>query len=350
LQWATTVAGMSDARIGVGGSFGGELVIGDKKIAQPGGSTGFVGVFAADGALSWLVTFGTGTVAVHDLAATADGGLVVVGEFVGGLILGAEPYMSADLDPFVARFDANGQVVWSVAPHGDGPDGARGVAVGPDGSTTVTGHFRTALDLGGGALKTKGDTDVYVARYGPGGEYAASVGLGGPGQDLGLAAAIAPTGRLVIAGTHGADFDLGDGPYPAAMEGSNAFFAVFEPDGALAWAHGGVRVPSQNVGVGIDALGRVVVLVPAGNTEVDLGDGPLPPTPGAYLAKYAADGALAWAHSLAGAVALFGHGLDVDAGGRIAVSGSFANTLMYPAVDALQSAGEFDVFVGRFQP
>ena len=55
-------------------------------------------------------------------------------------------------------------------------------------------------------------------------------------------------------------------------------------------------------------------------------------------------------HALDGTVELFGHGLDVDADGRIAVSGSFNPSLMYPDVDTINSAGEFDVFAGRFQP
>ncbi len=349
LQWATTVAATPGGKIGVGGSFTGQIVLTEKKIDQPGSNPGFVGMFAADGALLWLSSFGAGTVVVNDLAATADGGLVVVGDFIGGLLLGADVHASADLDPFIARFDAAGQVLWSAAPHGDGPDGARGVAVGPDGSTTVTGYFQTALDLGGGALMSKGQTDVYVVRYGPGGEHLRSVGFGGPGQDFGLGAAISPTGRLALAGSHGEGLDLGDGPLPV-MDGFNAFFAVFEPDGELVWVHGGVHVASLQMGVGIDALGRVVVAASPGSTEIDLGDGPMPATMGVNLAKYAADGALAWVHSLEKFVTLAGHGLDVDEEGRIAVSGSFAGTLMYPGVDTLNSAGELDVFAGRFQP
>ncbi len=349
LQWVTAATGMPGAQVGVGGSFNGQLVLTEKKIEQPGSNPGFVGMFAADGTLAWMTSFGTGTVFVHDLAATADGGLVVVGDFVGGLALGADVYMTADVDPFVARFDVAGKVLWSAAPHGDGPDGARGVAVGPDGSTTVTGSFQTALDLGGGALMSKGMMDVYVARYDSGGEHLESVAFGGPGQDFGVAAAISPTGRLALAGSHGAGFDLGAGPLPAS-DGFNAFFAVFEPGGELAWVHGGVRISSLQIGVGIDALGRVVVAASPGSTEIDLGDGPMPATLGVYLAKYASDGALAWARPLEKFVTLFGHALDVDAEGRIAVSGSFSTTLTYPGVDPLNGAGEFDVFAGRFQP
>ncbi len=350
VQWATTVTGMTGARIGVGGFFSGELIVGGKVIAQPGNNSGFVGVFDGDGALAWAMPFGAGDVYVRDLAATADGGLVVVGDFVGVLALGPKKYMSADLDLFVARFDVNGMVLWSAAPHGAFADGARGVAVGPDGSTTVTGYFSTALDLGGDVLNTHGGTDVFVARYGPDGAPVGSRGLGGPEADHGMAVAIGPDGRTVIAGLHGAGFDVGDGPFQTGMDGFDAFFAVFEPGGGLAWAHGGVPVASFDLGVDIDASGRVVALTRAVSVETDFGGGPVPPSNGAYLVKYGTDGAVAWVHALDGTVELFGHGLDVDADGRIAVSGSFNPSLMYPDVDTINSAGEFDVFAGRFQP
>lgn len=350
LQWTTTAVALPGGKIGFGGNFSQQLVVGDVILAAMGNNSGFVGVFAADGGLLWVMAFGAGDVYVRDLAATADGGLVVVGDYVGGLPIGDNIYMSAGLDPFIARFDAGGQPVWSVAPSGNGPDGARGVAVGPDGAVAVTGYFSGALSLGGVSLGNQGGTDVFVARYGPDGKHLTSAAFGGPAADFGSAVAIGPTGRMVIAGTHGEGFDPGGGALPVAPGGFNAYTAVFEPEGALAWARGGVPVLGLELGAGIDELGRVVVLVPAGLGDIDLGDGAMPSTPGLYLAKYASDGALAWAHSLQGGVALFGHGLDVDVGGRVAVSGSFNNTLMYPAVDSLSSAGEFDVFAGRFKP
>jgi hypothetical protein len=350
LQWATTVAAMPGGSIAVGGNFSGQLVVADTMLMSIGNTTGFLGVFGANGSLQWLTSFGGGDVYVRDLAATPDGGVAVVGDYIGSLAVGQNEYVSTGLDPFIIHFDATGQPLWSMVANGDGADGARGVAIGPDGSTTVIGYFSVELNLGGAALASHGATDVFVARHSPGGKHIASGAFGGPGQDFGSAVAISPTGRMVFAGTHREGFDIGSGPLPVTGEGFNAFFGVFEPDGALVWAHGGVQVLSVDVAAGIDELGRVVVLAPAAPGEIDFGDGAMPSTPGAYLAKYATDGALAWVHSLQGGVAVFGHELDVDAQGRIAVSGSFNNTLMYPGVDSLNAAGEFDVFAGRFQP
>ena len=186
--------------------------------------------------------------------------------------------------------------------------------------------------------------------YGPDGAPVASRGLGGPEADSGMAVAIGPDGRVVLAGLHGVGLDVGAGPFPAGIDGFDAFFAVFEPDGKLAWSHGGVPVASFDLGVDIDASGRVVALTRAVSVETDFGGGPAPPSNGAYLVKYGTDGAVAWVHALDGTVELYGHGLDVDADGRIAVSGSFNPSLMYPDIDTINSAGEFDVFAGRFQP
>src|SRR5512140_1948331 len=67
---------------------------------------------------------------------------------------------------------ATGKPMWSTAFGGLGIDATKGVAVGPDGSSYVVGHFEGEIDFGGtiGKMKSNGKSDAFVAKVGADGK------------------------------------------------------------------------------------------------------------------------------------------------------------------------------------
>ena len=70
-------------------------------------------------------------------------------------------------DVFIAKLGLDGKHLWSRQIGDPDMQVARGVAVGLKGEVFAAGAFRGTVDLGGGPLSTRGDTDGYLVKLGP---------------------------------------------------------------------------------------------------------------------------------------------------------------------------------------
>ncbi len=338
--------GALDATFGVAGKVatpraGGEaeavVVQPDGKIVVAGKST-VTTTPGAGGSLDFTVLrynadgtpdagFGTGGVATAgfpagrtdealDVALQADGRIVVVGTTQASVAAGG------DVEFGVARFTADGRLDASFGAgglvstdFGPGSATANGVAVQPDGRIVVAGNAR--LDF---------NTDFALARYNPDGTPDASFGsggrvttniAGGTRADLGLAVALAPGGKIVVAGRA----ELG------GSRGDDFGLARYNPNGTLDSGFGTGGVVTTDIGGGsqqandvlVQADGRIVV---AGYTGGSTGASDF------ALARYNGDGTPDASFGTAGTVAMdlsgqddFGEGLAVQADGRLVVVG-----------------------------
>src|SRR5690606_22437523 len=90
------------------------------------------------------------------------------------------------LDGFLARYDAAGDLVWVEQVGGAGDDAARGVDVDPfpERQVLLAGGFEETATLGGGTTLTSvGGEDAFVARYTAEGELLWARRGGGPEDD-----------------------------------------------------------------------------------------------------------------------------------------------------------------------
>src|SRR5690606_14630153 len=147
------------------------------------------------------------------------------------------------LDGFLARYDAAGDLVWVEQVGGAGDDAARGVDVDPfpERQVLLAGGFEETATLGGGTTLTSvGGEDAFVARYTAEGELLWARRGGGP-EDGGAWAVSAgewnvPTkeGTYVV-GTFGGL--AGFGPFMLQSRGgSDAFVVGYDDGGAELWA------------------------------------------------------------------------------------------------------------------
>jgi len=67
----------------------------------------------------------------------------------------------------VAKYDADGNHVWSQRFGDTGSDWSWGIAVDTAKNTLVTGWFAGTVDFGGGPLISAGSSDIFVAKFGP---------------------------------------------------------------------------------------------------------------------------------------------------------------------------------------
>lgn len=102
--------------------------------------------------------------------ATVDqvGNVLVTGYFQGTVDFGAGPLISAGgFDIFLAKFDPNGNHLWSKRFGDSSTQKAFGGATDPSGNVLITGYFRDTVDFGGSLFFSAGSSDVFLAKFAP---------------------------------------------------------------------------------------------------------------------------------------------------------------------------------------
>ena len=373
-------------------------------LVSTGGLDVFVARYQRDGELSWAVRDGNLMDDRGQAVATFPDGACVVTGFTIDPVAG-------DLDAYVSRYTSSGQRAWIRYGYGTGYDEGSGVAAFADGSSVVVGLFTDAASFGRGEpnetlLTSSGGQHGFVARYGSDGMLAWAVAVGGAGRSN--VAAVAPTsgGAVVMTGSFDGTVIFGPGePGARTLTGAgldDAFVARYRADGTLEWAEregsdgndrgtdvatyddgtfvvagdswlkrftaGGQHVWTRSFSPpGADGTGRSVAALPDGsslfggvfNGTVTLGAGETTETTlvsagqsDLVFARYAADGALRWAHAIRGPGYSGGAFVASHADGAIAVAGYFSAGVTFaegePGETWRSSAGDSDVFTARF--
>lgn len=192
-----------------------------------------------------------------------------------------------------------------------------------------------------------------MATFMPIGAHVWSRVIGGSFDDYGLTVAFDPGGAVIVGGQCSAAADFGGGP-TIDRGYLDAFVAKYANDGTLLWAHryGGLSDDAAN-DVALDAAGDVYV-VGRFQASVDFGNGIPVGAFGAfdaYVAKYVgADGSLAWVrHFGAPAQNTIAFGIGTAPTGDVVATGVFMGTVDVGG-NVLVSAGSYDIFVARFAP
>lgn len=306
----------------------------------------------------------------------SDGSLVVTGCFEDGATFGPGEANETSLattgwrDIFLARYAPDGSLSWAEGTEGTSMNGSGGLAALSDDSAVITGRFQSSLTFAPGAsgettLTSAGLHDIFLAKYDPGGTLVWAKRVGGTGSDYayGIAAlsddSVAVTGFFV--GT--VVFGQGDPTQTTLVSagGGDAFVARYNSDGTLAWAKraGGANsvagfdvaaLPGDSIAVTGEFGGAATfgagepgqtVLTSAGMDDI-------------FVARFGADGSLAWAKRAGGPDDDGGSGVTTLTSGSVAVVGGFAGTATFGQGEAneasLTSLGMNDVFVARYGP
>jgi hypothetical protein len=202
----TTVAGSfrDTAVFGTGGD--------QVSLTAVGQADGFVARYRPDGTFVWVQQIGiSGGGVANEVSVDAAGVVTVVGVFTGSATFGSAGNQQTlttkgNGDIFIARYTPNGTLAWARQAGGSGSGSAvgRGVAVGDDGSATITGWFSDTATFGSGAdqatLTSAGSDDAFVARYRSDGTLEWARQAGGSQDDAGAVVAVDSAGFAVVTG------------------------------------------------------------------------------------------------------------------------------------------------------
>lgn len=188
-----------------------------------------------------------GSDAGYSVATDPSGNIYVAGNFMhdsitlGSFTLYNSYWFKSDL--FLAKYNADGEVLWAISAGGHLEEGATSLAVDSWGNVYMTGYFSSdTIRFGNHFLKnTYVDwDDVFLVKYSPEGEALWLVGAGGHTHDDGNAVAVDASGNVYIAGSFQWSIDFG----PVVLQnidhtgyGSrDIFLAKYDSDGNFKWA------------------------------------------------------------------------------------------------------------------
>jgi hypothetical protein len=347
-QLPSQLAVDSAGNILVTGYFYGNVDFGGGLLTSAGGADVFVAKFDPDGNHLWSKRFGEANAQFGwEVAVDAMGNVLIGGSFSGTLDMGGGALTGWN-EMFVAKFDSAGNHLWSK--RFGGSMVLNGMTMDSAGNALLMGWFTTQVNFGGGPLVSAGWADVFVAKLDPDGNHLWSKRFGDGAGQFGRAIAVDRRDHVILNGQVSGSIDLGGGPL-ASVGSYDVFVAKLDPDGNHLWSK---RFGDANVQRTLDVTAdgaANIILTGLFAGSIDFGGGPLASAASQdmFVAKLNPDGQHVWSRAFGGAMDQAGLDIITDHMDHILVTGTFTGSIDLGA-GALSSAAGSSVFLARFNP
>jgi len=173
----------------------------------PKGTSAVVAKLSPQGDILWITQqFGEPSCIFHEITCDREGRVWASGMFKGRATLGQETFTTSgekDADAVLCHFDTDGQLLWSRVGQGPAVDYGLGIATDGAGNCFLTGEFSAHFQLAGAELRSRGSTDVYVAKFDAKGDLRWLAQGGGERGDNAYTMVCDTQGNLFLAGSFG---------------------------------------------------------------------------------------------------------------------------------------------------
>ncbi len=238
-------------------------------------------------------------------------------------------------DTFLAKFDPDGNELWTTQIGSTRYDECNAVAVDAAGNAYISGF--TDGDLGGPNV---GYVNAFLTKLDPAGNELWSTQIGTTSRDESNAVAVDAAGNLYISGITYGDLGAANAGYGGLFPTTDAFLTKFDPTGNELWSRQiGTTSYDECNAVAVDAAGNAYI---SGSTGGDLG-GPNAGSADAYLIKFDPYGNELWSTQIGTTSSDYGASVAVDAAGHAYISGATSGYL-----DGT-NMGDSDAFLIKFE-
>lgn len=276
-----------------------------KNLISSGGKDIYLAKYNANGEYVWAKSIGgIGFDESNTLSVNASGVITIAGYF--GNTVDFDPSSSAtsfdaggSSDPFFARYNTNGNLIWAKDITGNGESSAQNIFIDGKGFIYVTGNFFGTSDFNTGAgtfnLTGADAKDAFYTKYTSAGDFIWAASIGNIGDQTGASIIADNNGNVYATGYFVGTVDFNPGSSVYNLTSSNGFF-------------------------------------------------------NAYLLKLNKNGVFEWANNIGGNQDDIGFSLALDARQNIYVTGYFNGTASFSPNQSLTSAGSTDIFIGVYKP
>jgi hypothetical protein len=221
--------------------------------------------FAPNGTLLWNTFFGDGHESGTVVSLDSSGSVYVAGNSVGSWGSPIRPYTPAreGLDAFVAKLSPSGGLIWNTFLGGGGQDEASGLSVTAAGDVYVGGLSDSSWGTPLSPIPLSGQVDNFLARLDANGNLIWSTFFGGKSFNQLFGMTADDSGQVYVTGM---SIGTWGSPLSPFVSAESAFAAAFSSSGALVWNGFflGGSVGSQGTGIAVDGGGNVTLLGLAG--------------------------------------------------------------------------------------
>jgi len=329
---------------------------GDQTVKKSPPTDAFVVKVGADGKIAWARTFGGPRDDLANGVAVRGNQIVVVGSFLDEMRIGefVKKSMGSD-DLFIAAFDLAGTPLWVWHAGGIDSDGANTVAATPDGGWIVGGSYSSTGHFEKTELTSKGGTDAFLMKLAGNGDLEWVKSFGGRYHDRIRHVGVDGQGNIYVQGEFRDSADWG-GPKPLVAAGGADFdvvLAKYDLNGDHKWSKRfGGQFDEMAGGLAVDPAGNVTI-TGAFRKQISFGDGDDHTSLGEddiYVARFDADGKLAWAHTYGAERDDAGNGIASDAAGNTVLTGWFQNSVDFGIGPVTSKNHNKDVFAMKLDP
>lgn len=270
---------------------------------------------------------------VSGVATDLTGNIFITGYFDSTIVFDSIHLVSAGgTDVFVAKYDADGVLLWAKQVGGQNDDYASSISTDMTGNCYISGFFfiqGTITSFGNTTITQAGDADMFISKLSAAGNLLWVRNGGGKSEDAGYAVATDISGNSYITGYFSGNATFGNFKVTSAGY-SDVFIAKYDAAGNLVWVRtGGGAYQDEAYGICVDASGNCYItgyftgnasfsgasLASAGYFDTD-----------ALIAKYNPSGVLVWIKRMGGTGNDIGYGITVTNTGQIYVGGVFHGT------------------------
>jgi hypothetical protein len=249
---------------------------------------------------------------------------------------------------FVAMFDSTGALLWAYHATGGNIRG-KGIEFDPWGEVLVTGHYEDSLVAGSSVLPCAGLQNAFLMKISSAGQLQWATYAGGPYNAWASSVGVDPQGNSYITGAFKDTAWFGS--LPVVTYGLNdVFLGKCDPAGNWIWAtHGGGSSDDYGNGIEVDAYGFIAV---TGSFFQTVNFPPAPPitTIGGkdgFVVYYNPDGNALWANGFGSAADDKGIGVSTDAVGNVYVTGFVKGLASFGPIQK-SSAGNDDMCIAKY--
>lgn len=200
---------------------------------------GFVAQYNSAGDLLWSTKFGgVGADRINNIAVDSSGRMYVAGHFQDKVYFGTDsivPFTIGQEDLFVAHYAADGRPKWVRSIASNGYQSAQAITLSKDHFLYISGYYTGSLTFGTTTLNSKGNRDIFVAKYDTSGNVLWAQSIGGPGPDEPARILTDGVGNVYVSGIiRDAIFLDNDTIYSQGHY--DAFLAKYNASGQYQWA------------------------------------------------------------------------------------------------------------------
>jgi len=351
-DYANNVKVDRSGNVYITGVFEGTASFDGLSVTVEGNTDIFVIKYNSDGEIQWIKQGKASSYGYSNaLAIDKNNDLYVTGCFLlsanfgNGIINSTGGY-----DIFIVKYNGAGEVKSVLKAGGALHDIAYGIAVDSAGFVYITGYFHTSANFGAINVTSAGDDDIFIAKYDPSFSTWAWVAKGGGvGHESGTDLAVDKNGNVYVTGVFDGNISF-SGTALSSKGENDIFMAKYNSAGTLLWAKSaGGAGGERAAGLALDARDNIYItgffnsivyfdhisLISAGISDT-------------FIAKYSTTGALQWVQRIGSISHDEGKDIAIDANKNIFITGFFKDTNLFGSTP-ITSVGDTDIYIARIK-